>query len=191
MQDFTTVYTFVAKDFTGYVDGIVAAVGIALIALGFLCWLLLCGDLRARWQQRKTDDGLSLYPPVGLGALTVLSLLFALSSFRTYQEQKGIQDDLEKIYQEKTFQSVEGCVHVTALEPVGEHGHGEGVKINTTQFVLSRSMGTGGYNTTIRNGGVLREGAYVRVYYTDYIYKTGGYARIILGIDRRVHPCSN
>jgi len=67
----------------------------------------------------------------------------------------------------KDSQVVEGVVHVSHRQPYSGHTTGDKITIDGEPFVVDFFSAAPGYNETLSHGGVLREGAYVRVHHCD------------------------
>ena len=72
---------------------------------------------------------------------------------------------LVSAYKDGEYEIVEGIVHVLHKQTADSHDKVDVVKIGNTEFVINSSRFTPGYNLTIADGGVLKDGVYARVYH--------------------------
>lgn len=83
-----------------------------------------------------------------------------------------------RVYEEAEAPVAEGVVHVRREQPAEGHAEGDLVEIDGVELTVNRFTLTPGYVKTIAHGGVLREGALVRVWHYE-----GGILRVDLRVD--------
>jgi len=67
----------------------------------------------------------------------------------------------------KNAQVVEGIVHVSHMQPYQGHTSGDKITVEGQSFEVDYFSAAPGYKDTIAHGGVLHEGAYVRIHHSD------------------------
>jgi hypothetical protein len=164
MDDFTTVFVFTdkAKEVFGVAnrslwDGIlIIAIGVVLLVLFII-------------QGRKK-------PPKLVGILFVLAWMVFWFGGSTGWISRGQKDysryndeyqRLLDIYNNQRYKITEGIIQVQHAQRAGGHDTGDIVDIGGVEFEFSYYATTFGYNKTISHGGVLQQGVYARIYYTD------------------------
>jgi hypothetical protein len=76
----------------------------------------------------------------------------------------GHIDNLVRAYREGQYQVVEGPVRVLHEQPATGHSKGDVIAVNGQQFEVNHFYFTPAYRNTLAHGGVLRPGAYARIY---------------------------
>jgi hypothetical protein len=153
MNDFIIVFQFTdyaSKLTDAYVSlgvGVVGALVIGLIV--FRCL-------------RKNSDFNSLSKSGFLLLFIVLYLCNCLLASIIYTSDYS---NLLYIYNNNLCQVVEGTVNVLHVQPREGHDKGDIVSINGAQFVINYyNSDVFTYRNTIMHGGVLNDGAYVRIF---------------------------
>jgi hypothetical protein len=118
-----------------------------------------------------------LRAPVALLAFGVLWSIVHVAVYTITWAQVG---SLAAAYRSGRCHVVEGDVTVLHEQP--RHGHDDGdiVSIDGVVFEIDYFGSSGGYRQTIAHGGLLTDGAYVRVYYHD-----GHILRVDVGQERQ------
>jgi hypothetical protein len=94
------------------------------------------------------------------GIWTVFHLPWSISATSTYIT----------LYQEYTthrYDVVEGSVHVQEIQPAGGHAPGDRIHVGTVSFEVDQWANSPGYHRSIAHGGILTEGAIVRIWYSN------------------------
>ena len=95
------------------------------------------------------------------------SLFFIVVSM-IYLNFVGIYRGLQDAYDQGIYQIAEGVVRVSHVQPAGCNETGDLIQIDHVEFEINDCHGAPfGYSQTIENNGVLTDGTYVRVYYTE------------------------
>lgn len=79
-------------------------------------------------------------------------------------ERKLTRDDLHRAYLDGRCEVVEGVAHVTQFWAADAHNEADFVKVGDHSFTIGSKYHGIAYSRTVANGGVLREGAGVRVW---------------------------
>ncbi len=75
--------------------------------------------------------------------------------------------ELVSAYRDGRYELTEGNVHVIHKQPEYGHDKGDVILIDGVEFEVDYFGLTKAYSQTIAHGGVLKEGAYVRIYHSD------------------------
>lgn len=95
------------------------------------------------------------------GAFFIILLLVHLNTLSNY---RALQD----AYNEGLYQVAEGVVNVSHVQPPGCDVTGDQIQVDGVEFEINYCHGAPfGYSQTIKNNGVLTDGANTRVYYTE------------------------
>ena len=97
---------------------------------------------------------------IGGTFFVILSLVYfnALDNYRA----------LQIAYDKGMYQVAEGVVSVISVQPPGCNITGDLIEVDDVEFEVNYCHGAPfGYNRTIKNNGVLTDGANARVYYTE------------------------
>ena len=116
---------------------------------------------------RKKGKGIfpwatSTMPPT-FGIVVGSILLIGYSAILIYSIVQS--NRLVSAYKNGEYDIAEGIVHVLHTQPRGGHDKGDIVRIGNDEFVIDYHKFTVGYDLTITNGGVLKDGIYARVYH--------------------------
>jgi hypothetical protein len=126
--------------------------------------------------------------PKSYAIILVVIWIIGWISYSIGSIQNGIEDksmfnkeyqELLSIYNNHQYRIAEGVVHVLHQQPASGHDEGDIIVIGETELEINFFVVTFGYKDTIAHNGVLREGVYARIYYTD----RGMYDTTILRID--------
>lgn len=79
-------------------------------------------------------------------------------------ERKQTREELQRAYLDGRCEVVEGVAHVTQFWAADAHNQADFVKLGDHSFTIGSKYHGIAYSRTVANGGVLREGAAVRVW---------------------------
>lgn len=95
------------------------------------------------------------------GLFSVIVLVVYLNTLADFRA-------LQNAYAVRLYSVAEGVVSVSHVQPPGCDVTGDQIQVDGVEFEINYCHGAPfGYNRTIKNNGVLTDGAEVRVYYTD------------------------
>jgi hypothetical protein len=181
MNDLVTVFVFTEN--SGPVLGDLQfrlIVGLIVLAMGVVG---TAGLLSASLRKQAWFLRVAIAAPFALfWAGTWIALHYG-----AYAAEKAQYARLQEIYATKQYSIAEGIVHVLHVQPGGGHDRGDIIQINGTELEVDAFLVTFGYSKSITHGGVLTDGAYARVYYTDD-GKGNPWSRTILRVDVKLAP---
>ncbi|MEZ4374365.1 MAG: hypothetical protein R3B07_26325 [Polyangiaceae bacterium] len=93
--------------------------------------------------------------------------LFAVVGVLTWLDAKRMNAEVYQAYTDGKCQIAEGTVHLEHIQPEEGHAQGDVVKLGGQTFEIDYFHLAAGYQQTVRKGGVLREGASMRVWLCD------------------------
>lgn len=93
--------------------------------------------------------------------VVAIGVLLALGGFAETVASQKRHEALYRAYTEGRCQVAEGVVHLDHEQPIEGHDIGEFGSVGEESFVIGNAPA---YATTVANGGVLREGKWVRVW---------------------------
>lgn len=112
-------------------------------------------------------------PPHRTAIFALSGAVFLLAGVFIGIKAKRMHDQVYRAYIGGKCQEVEGVVHLEHLQRDGGHDQGDLVKLGGQTFVIDYYRFAAGYQKTVAQGGVLREGVSARVWLCD-----GAVARI-------------
>lgn len=155
MNDFVTVF-IVPKDIE-----VSVLVG-AIMSLVFVVICIVEVILRKKGRKGIFPCPTWTLPPT-FGIVIGSIILFGAS---TIFIRSIIQSNrLVSAYKRGEYEVAKGIVHVLHKQPAGGHDKGDIFRIGDDEFVINYFRFTPGYNLTIANGGVLKDGVYAKVYH--------------------------
>ena len=135
------------------------------ISIFFLIYILAGIWIKSRKKLSR------LYSALFFILLATIGTGGTLYSLNNRLEDKKYYDDkylnLLNVHNSQSYKIAEGEVHVLYSQPFSGHTQGDIINVGGIEFEISYFELTFGYNQTIAHGGVLREGVYARIYYTD------------------------
>jgi hypothetical protein len=150
-------------------SGIMALAGVSFISV---YGKQLVTTLKLPWNVRHLYPVLWVLLGIGLLAAGIRLYYCDRSRFEFYTQQVNSSDVV----------SVEGMVNVTFEEPWDGHAGGDIVHVADKTFEVQQYSGSYYYHESIAHGGVLKQNAYVRIYYiptTDYYRPLFGDGQIV------------
>jgi hypothetical protein len=164
MGEFTNFFLFTnnTREINRYIENNVLGSAISII---FLIYILAGIWIKSR---KGLSGFFSALLFVFFAAIGTGGTLYALNN---RLEDKKYYDDkyqnLLNVYNSQSYKIAEGEVHVLYSQPFSGHTQGDIINVGGIELEISYFQLTFGYNQTIAHGGVLREGVYARIYYTD------------------------
>jgi hypothetical protein len=159
VNELTTVFE-IALGSNGVRAGAVFRLAIGLVGL----IAGVSGLFRAKRTEERSLKKLAA--PVFLTAWSALWLVAHIPLWRIGVTQTN---RLLDIYHNGKSQVVEGIVHISHEQSAHGHSSGDKITVGDQTFEVNYFLATPGYKQTISHGGVLREGAFVRLHYFDGI----------------------
>lgn len=196
MDEFTTVFLFTDKvPLYEKVTSSAIIFQFAFFLALFVFLLILIGDAikKSSFLKARVIIGgriISLLNFVLLSPIILvcfyISLLLFLEFFGTmdYIIYKDEFKHLESIYQSQDYQVTEGYVNVKHVQPYNGHDIGDIIEIGNTELEVDLYSRTFGYKITIAHNGVLTEGTYARVYFTEDPSRISKYTILRIDIKR-------
>lgn len=136
--------------------------GNLLLALGFLAVGIamavaaLAGKLNLRKEGTASAVGVTIWCVVWIS----FSILMTTISLREgWKYTNALRDGHASV--------VEGTVELLYEQPKGGHAPGDRIRVNGREFQYSNFRATLAYRRTVANGGILTNGAKVRLHYLD------------------------
>ncbi len=169
-EGFITVFTLAenaAAAFKTYQGHLLETIGI--LAIGVI-GILYAGALlvyRAIFNLRFTRT------PFTIAALSAIALFGG--SVDQILLKSNIEDvsnctRLQSMYDTREYKIAEGIVHVIHSQSTCDRGTGDSIRVGDASLEVCYYVSTCAYRQSIAHGGVLTEGTYARVYYTDNYY---------------------
>ena len=93
----------------------------------------------------------------------IWGLVWSLSAYSAYKNTQFGRKLIEA-YHSGNYKIMEGIVQVLHQQPKEGHDSGDLVRINGREIEFSYFRSTPAYHQTISHGGILKEGAYAKVY---------------------------
>ena len=138
----------------------IAALFLSIGSIGLVAAIVWIRRLRIpRWWNRKEGT-----KP---GFLLLWSVLWLLLATVGFSMNLCKSYGLLRAYRDGAAGVVEGTVHVLREQPESGHAPGDLIDVKGVRLIVDYFMLTPAYKQTIAYGGVLREGAKVRVWYYD------------------------
>ncbi|MCB9586450.1 MAG: hypothetical protein H6718_13695 [Polyangiaceae bacterium] len=142
-------------------EGLSEPMGLVLLGVGLAIFAIFAPKEIGERSTVLASTGLRKSERV---ALLITGIGFSvLGAFQANDSAKR-QDRLYRAYAEGKCRVVEGTVHLDHVQPWEGHDLGDVVRLGDEEFVIDHFRSTPAYHQTIAYGGVLREGAAVRVW---------------------------
>jgi hypothetical protein len=164
MDDFTTVFIFTDSAdgaFRSIIQSSVCVTIIVIIIGGFI----FGSAIKNQKKDTQIPNGISV-------VILVVFLMYFIANALAGQLGDYTRTNLQyrhllDVYNNQQYRVAEGIVEVLHTQPWSGHDKGDIIRIGQATLEVNYYVATVGYKKTIANGGVLKNGVYARVYYTD------------------------
>ena len=161
MDNYITIYEISSCNYGNSIEHFLTIIAYIVFTIGFL---LLSYTIYVNNKKQTSLE--KYYAPLFFIIFSIL--IFILLSFI----EDDYKNNVKEILSEEKYETIEGVVHVSHVQPKQGHTQGDIISIDNKTFEINFYKSKPGYKNTISHGGVLKEGVYARLYtYGDLILR--------------------